>query len=75
MADQTIIGDGKGLDILSASAVRAALEELDLRPFGRTLIKPNVVASGPMFQHAYTRPEFVEGVIAGPRDRDGGPPQ
>lgn len=27
MADQTIIGDGKGLDILSASAVRAALED------------------------------------------------
>jgi molybdate transport system substrate-binding protein len=27
MADQTIVGDGKGLDILSASAVRAALED------------------------------------------------
>ena len=43
--------------------VREALEELDLRPSGRTLLKPNVVASGPMFEGAYTRPEFVEGVL------------
>jgi uncharacterized protein (DUF362 family) len=41
---------GEGLDLLG------------LRPFGRTLIKPNVVASGSHFPHAYTRPEFVEGV-------------
>ncbi len=46
------------------SIVRSGLEELALRPHGRTLIKPNVVASGPHFPHAYTRPEFVEGVIA-----------
>ena len=52
--------------------IREGLETLDLRPFGRTLIKPNVVASGPMFQNAHTRPEFVEGVIAGLRDRDEG---
>ena len=42
---------GEGLDLLG------------LRPFGRTLVKPNVVASGPRFPHAYTRPEFVEGVV------------
>jgi hypothetical protein len=41
--------------------VRRAMEELDLRPRGRTLLKPNVVASGELFQHAYTRPELVEG--------------
>ena len=52
--------------------VREGLEELDLRPHGRTLIKPNVVASGPTFKDAYTRPEFVEGVIRGLRDRDDG---
>lgn len=40
-----------------------ALDSLELRPFGRTLLKPNVVASGPHFPHAYTRPEFMEGVI------------
>ncbi|MCC6521791.1 MAG: DUF362 domain-containing protein [Polyangiaceae bacterium] len=52
--------------------VREALEAFDLRPSGRTLIKPNVVASGPLFQHAHTRPEFIEGVVAGLRDRDAG---
>lgn len=52
--------------------VREGLEELDLRPHGRTLIKPNVVASGEVFPHAYTRPEFVEGVIGALRDADSG---
>ncbi|MFT3768793.1 MAG: DUF362 domain-containing protein [Minicystis sp.] len=52
--------------------IREGLEELDLRPHGRTLIKPNVVASGPTFKDAYTRPEFVEGVIRGLRDRADG---
>ena len=52
--------------------VREGLEELGLKPSGRTLIKPNVVASGPTFPHAYTRPEFVEGVIRALQDRDSG---
>ena len=42
--------------------VAEALVELDLQPFGKTLIKPNVVTSGPKFPNAYTRPEFIEGV-------------
>lgn len=49
---------------------REGLEALDLRPHGRTLIKPNVVASGESFPYAYTRPEFVEGVIQALRDAD-----
>jgi uncharacterized protein (DUF362 family) len=52
--------------------IREGLEELDLRPHGRTLVKPNCVASGPSFPHAYTRPEFLEGVLLGLRDRDEG---
>ncbi|MFV8749922.1 DUF362 domain-containing protein [Nannocystaceae bacterium ST9] len=52
--------------------VRDALERLGLEPFGRTLLKPNVVASGARFPHAYTRPEFVEGVVRALRDRDRG---
>ncbi|WP_437309868.1 DUF362 domain-containing protein [Sorangium sp. So ce388] len=52
--------------------VRSGLEELSLRPHGRTLIKPNVVASGAHFPHAYTRPEFIEGVIGALKDRDDG---
>jgi uncharacterized protein (DUF362 family) len=51
---------------------RDGLERLDLRPHGQTLLKPNVVAAGARFPHAYTRPEFVEGVVAALRDRDDG---
>jgi uncharacterized protein (DUF362 family) len=43
--------------------VTEGLERLELRPHGRTLVKPNCVASGPQFPHAYTRPEFLEGVL------------
>ncbi len=43
--------------------VREALQHLGLRPRGRTLVKPNLVASGPLFPHAYTRPEFMQGVL------------
>ena len=52
--------------------VREGLEELGLRPRGRTLVKPNVVCAGEGFEHAYTRPEFVEGVLLALRDRDEG---
>ncbi len=52
--------------------VREGMETLELRPSGRTLLKPNLVASGPMFQHAYTRPEVTEGVLLALRDRDQG---
>lgn len=43
--------------------ISAGLEAFDLRPHGKTLVKPNVVASGDHFPHAYTRPEFTEGVL------------
>jgi uncharacterized protein (DUF362 family) len=43
--------------------VREGLARLGLAPRGRTLVKPNLVASGPFFPHAFTRPEFAEGVL------------
>jgi uncharacterized protein (DUF362 family) len=52
--------------------VREGMEELGLSPSGRTLIKPNVVAAGELFPHAYTRPEFIEGVARALRDLDHG---
>src|SRR4051812_2948990 len=52
--------------------IREGLDELGLEPAGRTLVKPNVVASGPQFPHAYTRPEFVEGVLGALREKGGG---
>jgi len=51
--------------------IREGLEELGLRPFGRTLVKPNLVAAGPLFPYAYTRPEFGEGVVRALRDVGG----
>lgn len=52
--------------------VKEALEELGLEPKGRTLCKPNLVAAGPLFQHAYTRPEVMEGVLLALKDSDKG---
>lgn len=49
--------------------VREGLERLDLRPHGRTLVKPNCVTSGPQFPHAFTRPEFMEGVLRALKER------
>src|SRR5689334_15268673 len=49
--------------------IRSGLEELGLRPKGRVLLKPNLVMAGEGFEHAHTRPEFVEGVLLGLRDR------
>jgi uncharacterized protein (DUF362 family) len=52
--------------------VREGMEELGLRPEGRTLVKPNLVASGRLFTHSHTRAEFFEGVLLALRDRDAG---
>lgn len=57
-------------DVQTIRAIaRQGLEELGLRPHGRTLVKPNCVISGPRFEHAFTRGEFVEGVIGALQDR------
>jgi len=48
-----------------------ALETLRLQPFGRTLVKPNAVAAGRFFPNAYTRPEFLEGILRAVRERGG----
>lgn len=52
--------------------VREGMEELGLRPEGRTLVKPNLVASGRLFTDSHTRAEFFEGVVLALQDRDGG---
>ena len=52
--------------------VREGLEELGLGRSAARWCKPNLVAAGPMFPHAYTRPEFGEGVLLRAQDRDDG---
>ncbi len=53
--------------------VRAALQELDLRPTGHTMVKPNlVIALKGVFDHAFTRSEVLDGVMGAMRDRSDG---
>ena len=47
-----------------AAIVREGMEELGVRPQGRILLKPNLVLAHPeIFPHAFTRREFLDGVI------------
>ena len=52
--------------------IREGLQQLKIQPAGRTLLKPNLVSSGNLFDHAYTRAEFTEGVLLALRDVDNG---
>jgi len=48
-----------------AGLVSEGMQELGVRPSGRVLLKPNVVlAQRQVFPHAFTRPEFLDGVLA-----------
>jgi len=49
--------------------IGAGLDLLELRPHGETLVKPNCVTAGEKFPHAYTRPEFLEGVLRALKSR------
>jgi len=51
--------------------IREGLQQLQIRPAGRTLLKPNLVSSGNLFDHAFTRAEFTEGVLLALRDVSG----
>ena len=45
--------------------IKEGMEELNVRPAGRILLKPNVViAHAEVFPNAFTRKEFLDGVIA-----------
>lgn len=48
-----------------AGIIGESLEDLGVRPRGRTLVKPNTVIAHPRyFAHAFTRPEFLDGLLA-----------
>ena len=45
--------------------VKEGMEELDVKPSGKILLKPNVILAHPdIFPHAFTRKEFLDGVIS-----------
>ena len=53
--------------------IEEGMEELGVFPSGNVLIKPNVVISHPeVFPYAFTRKEFLEGVIMAVKGRDRG---
>ncbi len=48
-----------------AGIIKEGMEELNVTPSGRVLLKPNVVLAHPdVFPHAFTRKEFLDGVIS-----------
>jgi len=48
-----------------AGIVKEGMKELSVKPSGRILLKPNVVLAHPeLFPHAFTRKEFLDGVIS-----------
>lgn len=48
-----------------AGLVKEGMEELGVRPWGRVLLKPNtVIAHHEVFPYAFTRKEFLDGVIS-----------
>lgn len=55
-----------------AEIVCQGMDTLGVRPRGRTMIKPNVVLAHPKhFRHAFTRPEFLDGLLAALRAHGG----
>ena len=53
-----------------AGIVKEGMAELDVVPTGRILLKPNVVLAHPQFfPNAYTRAEFLDGVLAAIKSR------
>ena len=48
-----------------AGIIGEGIQELGVRPWGRTLVKPNtVIAHQRYFHHAFTRSEFLDGLLA-----------
>lgn len=53
-----------------ARIIGEGMDELGVRPRGRTMIKPNVViAHKDFFAHAFTRPEFLDGLLTAVQER------
>jgi uncharacterized protein (DUF362 family) len=52
-----------------ADIVKAGMQELGVTPSKKILLKPNVVLAHPeVFPHAFTRSEFLDGVIAATKE-------
>jgi uncharacterized protein (DUF362 family) len=55
---------------LISRIIHAGMDTLGVKPSGRVLLKPNaVIAHSEVFPHAFTRKEFLDGVLSAVRDR------
>jgi uncharacterized protein (DUF362 family) len=53
--------------------IQEGMDELGVRPKGRTMVKPNTVIAHPRYYaHAFTRPEFLDGLLGALKARGGG---
>lgn len=53
--------------------IQEGMDELGVRPHGRTMVKPNCVIAHPRYYaNAFTRPEFLDGLLHALKARDGG---
>jgi uncharacterized protein (DUF362 family) len=58
---------------LIAQIIGEGMDELGVKPQGRTMVKPNVViAHKDLFPHAFTRSEFLDGLLAAINARSDG---
>ena len=55
--------------------VREALEELNLRPSGRTLLKPNIMMAGEEFKHFVWKSKMLVKKLGGHKCQIPGPTQ
>ena len=53
-----------------AGIIKEGMEELNVKPCGRILLKPNVVIAHPeIFPYAFTRKEFLDGAIKATKEK------
>lgn len=53
-----------------AGIIKEGMQELDVKPSGKILLKPNVVIAHPeTFPNAFTRSEFLDGTLAAVKER------
>ena len=56
---------------LIAQIIGEGMNELGVQPQGRTMVKPNtVIAHKDFFRHAFTRPEFLDGLLTAIKKRN-----
>lgn len=53
-----------------AGIIKEGMEELSVKPYGKTMLKPNVVVAHKKYlPNAFTRSEFLDGVLVGIKSR------